>query len=184
MAGLGQACFFVYSSQNAVGWFPQQKYMAIGITSCGVAVGGMIYPLTLKFLVSNLGFPVGARLFSAVVGVTSFIAFIGGCPNPDVIKRPLGPLLKFSTWVDRNALETPAFLQFSAAICSIFLGYYPVAFYVTEWAQRRGLGTKEDIMTGTGERPGDSGFRTFWLLTIMNGCSIIGRIGGAGFAVK
>ena len=39
IAGIGQACFFVYSSQNAAQWFPKKKFVAIGITSAGAAAG-------------------------------------------------------------------------------------------------------------------------------------------------
>ena len=39
MAGVGQACTFAYSSQNAGSWFPGQRFLAIGITSAGAAAG-------------------------------------------------------------------------------------------------------------------------------------------------
>jgi len=39
IVGLGEACFFVYSSQNAAAWFPQSKSIAVGFTSSGAALG-------------------------------------------------------------------------------------------------------------------------------------------------
>ena len=39
VTGLGQACFFVYSSQNVAQWFPNKKFTVIGITSGGAAIG-------------------------------------------------------------------------------------------------------------------------------------------------
>ena len=41
VAGLGEACVFIYSSQNAAQWFPHQRFVAIGITSAGASVGGL-----------------------------------------------------------------------------------------------------------------------------------------------
>ena len=46
IAGLGQACFFVYSSQNVAQWFPHKKFTVIGITSGGAAIGEFLWPLT------------------------------------------------------------------------------------------------------------------------------------------
>ncbi len=39
MTGLGQSCFFTFSSQNAIDWFPHHRYIAVGITSSGAAFG-------------------------------------------------------------------------------------------------------------------------------------------------
>ncbi len=39
IAGLGEACFFVFSSQNAAAWFPRSKSPAVGFTSSGAALG-------------------------------------------------------------------------------------------------------------------------------------------------
>ena len=39
VAGLGQACVFIYSPQNVAQWFPHRKSIAIGIASAGAAAG-------------------------------------------------------------------------------------------------------------------------------------------------
>ena len=56
--------------------------------------------------------------------------------------------------------------------------------HVTLWATDKSLGTVEDIAGGTGERLGDDGFRTFWFLSIMNACSLFGRIFSGWLAGK
>ena len=45
VAGLGQACVFIYSPQNVAQWFPGRKSIAIGIASAGAAAGtsGFLY---------------------------------------------------------------------------------------------------------------------------------------------
>lgn len=144
----------------------------------------MIYPLTFKFLVANYGFPIGVRILSSVVAGTALIAFIFGAPCVDVPRRALGPVFQASTWIDKQAIRSRSYSVYVIAVALVYGGFYSIAFHVTEWAEVKGFGTEEDIAGGTGERPGDSGFRTFWFLTLMNGTSIIGRLASAVFATK
>ncbi|KAL8733864.1 MAG: hypothetical protein Q9166_001852 [cf. Caloplaca sp. 2 TL-2023] len=182
MAGLGMTCFFTYSSHNVIQWFPRKRYIAAGITSAGAGAGGIIYPLTLKFLVASFGFPTGVRILSALVAGTTLIAFGLGAPCKDVPRRQVGSVFHISTWVDKQAFRNKSYTLYVIAVALVYGGFYSVAFHVTEWAEVKGFGTEEDIPGGTGERPGNSGFRTFWFLTIMNGASIIGRLASALFA--
>lgn len=89
-----------------------------------------------------------------------------------------------STWIDKQALRSRSYTIYVVAVALVYGGFYSVAFHVTEWAEVKGFGTEEDIPGGNGVRPGDSGFRTFWFLAIMNGTSIIGRLASAVFATK
>ncbi|KAL8692288.1 MAG: hypothetical protein Q9218_002657 [Villophora microphyllina] len=163
-------------------WFPRKRYIAAGITSAGAGAGGIIYPLTFKFLVASYGFPIGVRILSSVVAGTTLVAFVLGAPCIDIPRRSLGPVFKASTWIDKQALSNRSYTIYVVAVALVYGGFYSVAFHVTEWAEVKGFGTEEDISGGTGEQPGDSGFRTFWFLTIMNGTSIIGRLASAIFA--
>ncbi|KAL9589602.1 MAG: hypothetical protein Q9203_001609 [Teloschistes exilis] len=175
-------CFFTYSSHNVIQWFPRKRYIAAGITSTGAGAGGIIYPLTFKFLVANYGFPTGLRILSSIVAGTTLIAFVLGAPCVDIPRRAVGPIFNVSTWIDRQALRNRPYTLYVVAVALVYGGFYSVAFHVTEWAEVKGFGTEEDVPGGTGERLGNSGFRTFWFLTIMNGTSIIGRIASAIFA--
>ncbi|KAL9632158.1 MAG: hypothetical protein Q9204_003907 [Flavoplaca sp. TL-2023a] len=182
LAGLGMTCFFTYSSHNVIQWFPRKRYIAAGITSTGAGAGGIVYPLTFKFLVANFGFPTGVRILSAVVAGTTLIAFIFGMPCKDVNRRPVGSVFRFSTWIDKQAFRNRSYTLYVIAVALVYGGFYSIAFHVTEWAEVKGFGTEEDVPGGTGERPGNGGFRTFWFLAIMNGTSIIGRLASAFFA--
>ncbi|KAL8717690.1 MAG: hypothetical protein Q9225_005098 [Loekoesia sp. 1 TL-2023] len=184
MAGLGMTCFFTYSSHNVIQWFPRKRYIAAGVTSTGAGAGGIIYPLAFKFLVARYGFPTGVRILSAVVAGTTLIAFILGAPCVDVPRRNLGRVFHASTWIDKQAIKSKPYTLYVIAVALVYGGFYSVAFHVTEWAEVKGFGTEEDIPGGTGERPGDSGFRTFWFLAIMNGTSIIGRLASAVVATR
>ena len=200
IAGVGEACVSTYGSQNAAQWFPDQMFVAIGITSTGVSVGkltcnlcksyltesagGLVYPLAIKYLVGRFSFPVGIRIFSGIVGATAFIAAVSGSPSPNVKKRSLGPVRKASTWFDKQAFKSAAYNWYCLSIFVLFLGYYALPFYMTLWAANKSLGIEEDIQGGNGELPGNGGFRSFWFLSIMNACGLFGRIGSGYIATK
>ncbi|MCJ1286607.1 hypothetical protein MMC26_005953 [Xylographa opegraphella] len=185
LAGLGQACFFVASSQNATQWFPHRRFLAIGITSAGAAIGGIVYPLAIRFLVGKYAFAMGIRIFAALVGSTSLLASLFGQANPAVPPRPLGPLLHPTTWLDPTALRSKPFLAYAAGVACIFGGFFALPFFVTNWAQNKALGVPQDIVGGDGELPagaGPPGFRTYWFLIILNGSSAAGRVAGSWVA--
>ncbi|KAL9596953.1 MAG: hypothetical protein Q9219_005464 [cf. Caloplaca sp. 3 TL-2023] len=184
MAGLGMTCFFTYSSHNVIQWFPRKRYIAAGITSTGAGAGGIIYPLAFKFLVAKYSFPTGVRILSSIVAGTTLIAFIFGAPCLDVPQRDLGRVWHASTWIDKEAIRSKPYTLYVIAVALVYGGFYSVAFHVTEWAEVKGFGTEDIIAGGNGERPGDSGFRTFWFLAIMNGTSIIGRLTSAVVATR
>ncbi len=162
--------------------------------------------MTFKFLVANFGFPTGVRILSTVVAGTTLIAFIFGMPCKDVNRRPVGSVFRFSTWIDKQAFRNRSYTLYVIAVALVYGGFYSIAFHVTEWAEVKGFGTEEDVPGGTGERPGNGGFRTFWFLAIMNGyveisrehnpewrlirltihsrTSIIGRLASAFFATQ
>ncbi|MCJ1295852.1 hypothetical protein MMC34_007416 [Xylographa carneopallida] len=187
LAGLGQACFFVASSQNATQWFPHRRCLAIGITSAGAAVGGILYPLAIRFLVGKYAFPTGIRILASLVGSTGLVAALFGQANPTAPRRALGPLLRPSTWLDPTALRSGPFLAYAAGVACIFAGFFALPFFVTNWAQNRGLGVPQDIVGGDGELPsadGPPGIRSYWFLIILNGSSAVGRVAGSWVAMR
>ncbi|KAL8985006.1 MAG: hypothetical protein Q9177_004555 [Variospora cf. flavescens] len=165
-------------------WFPRKRYIAAGITSAGAGAGGIVYPLAFRFFVGNYGFPTGVRVLSSIVAGTTLIAFILGAPCVDVPRRSIGPVFHASTWIDKRAWKSKPYVLYVIAVSLVYGGFYSLAFHVTEWAEIKGFGTEDIIAGGQGERPGDSGLRTFWFLTIMNGTSIIGRLASAVFATR
>lgn len=78
------------------------------------------------------------------------------------------------TWVDTSAFRDPAFCWFTASISALFLGFYCVFFNLEEWAATNGIAHK-----GTPPPGAQSTLSTYWLLSIMNGCSTFGRLSSA-----
>ncbi|KAF6229505.1 hypothetical protein HO173_011545 [Letharia columbiana] len=181
IAGAGMSCFFTHSSHCAiqvrkqsaqtrtleadilVEWFPQHKYFAVGITSAGAAAGGLAYPLATTYLITEHGFPAGIRLVSAIIGGVSAICFIFGASNPAAKRRPLKLVIRMSTWIDFEAFKNLLFLAYSVGVGFMFLAFYPLLFHITEWAERERF----------------KGIKTVWFLTMVNGCSVIGRLSSA-----
>lgn len=150
VAGLGMSCYFVYSSQLVIQWFPRQRYFAVGVTSAGAAAGGLAYPPAISFLISGHGFPNGVRIQTAIIGAISLVIFLLGGPAPSAKKSPLVDVMKPSKWFDREAFKSRGFLLLSAAVSFIFFGYAPLLYHVTEWAEQEKL-------------------KVVWFLSIMNG---------------
>ena len=136
-----------------------------------------------KLLLIKTGFNNSTRYVAAVITLTSALAILFARPNPDhLIRRP-------ATWVDmRVFIDTQAFCHapfawLTASICLLFFGFYAIWFNLEEWAAAKGLGYKDRIPGGSdltlpNEVPEDA-VRTFYLLSIMNATSTLGRLSSA-----
>ncbi|KAJ9656431.1 hypothetical protein H2201_008551 [Coniosporium apollinis] len=177
VTGLGMACFFVSSSQIVATWFICRKGAAIGIVASGASISGLVYPIMAKFLIREVGFNKAVQYVSAVVCFTSFLSFWLATPNPAHTFRKPEKWLDLRVWIDKHAFQNAAFCWFMAAIAFMFFGFYAIFFEIEEWAANKGIGYKGD---GTHpERRPKNAIRTFYLLSIMNGCSTVGRISSA-----
>lgn len=135
----------------------------MGVTSAGGAAGGLVYPIAINFLLRGHGFRTGVRWHTAIIGATSTLVVAFGGPVLDSKKRPLGAITNVSKWIDTSAFKSKSFVLLSLAESFIFFGYSPLLFHVTEWACRDTI-------------------NVVWFLSILNGCSIIGRLGSAVIA--
>ncbi|KAF2122041.1 major facilitator superfamily domain-containing protein [Lophiotrema nucula] len=183
VVGLGMACYFVSSSQIAATWFPNRKGLAVGFVACGASVAGVIYPTMTRYLIDAMGFNDAVRLVAAVVTVTSIFSLIFATPNPVHVHPRPQSYRALGTWIDKDALKNTTFIWFSAAVAFLFFGFYPVFFNLEEWAAVSGYGTRNGSrapvkVVNFDERP----IQTFWLLTIMNGASTVGRLTMAAFS--
>ncbi|MCJ1469127.1 hypothetical protein MMC07_007760 [Pseudocyphellaria aurata] len=162
VAGVGMSCFFMYSSHNAIQWFPLNAYFATGVTSAGAGVGGVVYPPTMSFLVSRFGFSLGIQILAGITGVVVATACALGIPKPDGKKMVLGPILKADTWFKSNPFKNRSYCFLCAAMWLSFAGYYPLVTHIAEWAEPKRK---------------SNGFPTYWFITILNGTGVFGRVG-------
>jgi len=201
ISGLGMACFFVSSSQGEFTrrgrcvlsmltreavvstWFKKKKGFAIGVVASGASIAGLVYPMMTKFLITEVGFNDAVRYVGVVVAVTSVIAVLVARPNPAHPLRKPETWLRVSVYVDTHAFQNASFVWLCAAISILFFGFYAVFFNLEEWAASTGLGYRDEVPGGVDiglpqEVPEDA-IRTFYLLSIMNGASTIGRLGSS-----
>ena len=97
--------------------------------------GGLAYPLTFNYLMSEYGFPKGTRVFAAILLGTSLLVVAFGSSNPDAERRPLCSVFKVSTWITWTALGNLRFMIYTLGICFMFFAFYPLLFHITEWAE-------------------------------------------------
>ncbi|KAF2258529.1 MFS general substrate transporter [Lojkania enalia] len=185
VVGLGMACYFVSSSQIAATWFPNRKGLAVGFVACGASVAGVVYPTMTRYLIDAMGFNDAVRLVATLVALTSLFSLIFATPNPAHTHPRPQSYRKLKTWIDLEAFRNPAFNWFTVAVAFLFFGFYPVFFNLEEWAAVSGYGTRDGSSVPIHLEKADSqSLQTFWLLTIMNGASTIGRLTMAGFSDK
>lgn len=137
-------------------------------------VAGLTLPVMLRFLIASQGFNNAVRYVTIVISVTSFAAVLLARPNPAHTFRKPEKWMSKRTWVDTSAFRDPAFCWFTASISALFLGFYCVFFNLEEWAATNGIAHK-----GTPPPGAQSTLSTYWLLSIMNGCSTFGRLSSA-----
>ncbi|KAF2868928.1 major facilitator superfamily domain-containing protein [Massariosphaeria phaeospora] len=185
LVGLGMACYFVSSSQVAATWFPNRKGLAVGFVACGASIAGVVYPTMTRYLIVSLGFATAVRLVATLVLLTSIFSFIFSSPNPAHSHPKPTSYFAVKTWIDKEAFHNKAFLWFTAAVAFMFFGFYPVFFNLEEWAAVSGYGTRDGSVVPLHiAESTNKPLQTFWLLTIMNGASTVGRLTMAAFSDK
>lgn len=163
------------------GWFVKWKILFMGIVASGASIAGLVYPMMIKHLIALVGFHVAQRYVSILTAVTSISAAALAIPNPDRVIRIPKKWASTRTFVDTDCFKRKPSLGLVVGICLLFTGFYAVFFNLEDWAADTGLGLRDETpstedITLKHEVPGDA-IRTFWLLSIMNGCSTLGRVG-------
>ncbi|WPG97845.1 MFS general substrate transporter [Acrodontium crateriforme] len=183
ICALGQACFFVAASQIASTRFPKRRGLVIGVVASGASIGGTVYPMMLKFLISSHGLILAQVYVATLQTGLSFIAVCFARPHPRHKIRKPEKWMAVATFIDREAFRNPSYVWFCAAVFFLFFGFYPVFFNLEEWAAKNGLGYKDETpgpvasVTVPGQRLLEKdAIRTFWLTCICNGSSAVGRI--------
>lgn len=137
-----------------------------------------------KFLLVRVGFNASTRYVAIVVTATSALAILIARPNAEHQVRKPESWADFRVFVNIQAFRNRPFAWLTAAICFLFFGFYAVFFNLEEWAASTGLGYKDqtpgspEALKLENEVPKDA-VRTFYLLSIMNASSTIGRLSSA-----
>jgi MFS family permease len=120
--GVGGGIFFVPVMGLVSTYFAKKRGMAIGIVTSGNSLGGIVYPLVVREMLSKVGFGWTVRVlgFINVVSLAVVIAFM----KPRLPPRRSGPV------VDMGALrDTPYVLQV-LSFCFLIPPVYFAFYYV------------------------------------------------------
>lgn len=165
-------------------WFVARKSFAIGIVASGASIAGLLYPMMTKYLIKDVGFNIATRWVGAVICLTCCLAIICCRPNPKVIFRKPESWLDMTIFWDKGAFTEPAYVFLVASIAFLFFGFYAIFFNLEEWAVSKGFGFREpteDVGQNSAipQSTPDNAIQTFWLLSILNATSTLGRVGSA-----
>lgn len=126
--------------------FQKRRSIAVGLTTCGAPVGGILYTIIFQAVVPKLGFAWTARVLGFFMLGTYVIALpllLWGATNT----ASLSSSQKRKLW-DKSALKDPSFWLYSTSTFATFLGYLVPYFYMPTYAQTM-LGTNAHLASYT-----------------------------------
>ncbi|KAJ6115106.1 hypothetical protein N7486_000884 [Penicillium sp. IBT 16267x] len=155
--GLGQGigCGLMFCPTLALisTYFDKRRGMAIGLTTSGSATGGLVFPAVVLRLLPQIGYGWTMR----VLGLISLATLI---PCVLLFKQRLPPRTS-GPLVEWAAFKELSYLLFAAGMFLNFWGLYVAFFYIGTFST--------DII-------GASDTTSIYLLMVMNGVGLIGRL--------
>ncbi|CAJ0548687.1 Ff.00g023000.m01.CDS01 [Fusarium sp. VM40] len=151
--GIGNGFTFCPALAVLSQYFKKYRAFAVGLAAAGAAIGGLVYPVMINWLIfyDNVGFPWTLRTMGFIMLATYVPCLIW--LKPRVAPHPSGP------WIDTSAFKELPFMFFTMSMFLNFWGLYFAFFYLGTFARDQ-AGISEPI----------------YLLMILNGVGIFGRI--------
>ncbi|KAF1949929.1 MFS general substrate transporter [Byssothecium circinans] len=151
--GIGSGLLFTPTISLLPTYFSTHMGLAVGIASSGPSLGGVIYPIVLYRLLSQVGFPWAVRSL-AFIALATFIL-------PLAVMRVRVRVPKPRAVVDWTAFRDAPFMVFTLSVLIVFIGNAVLIFYVSFYPANKGF-TNESLV--------------FYMAAIFNAGSILGRI--------
>ena len=151
--GIGSGLLFTPTVSLLPTYFSTHMGLAIGIASSGSSLGGVIYPIVLYRLLSQVGFPWAVRSM-AFIALATFIL-------PLAVMRVRVRVPKPRAVVDWAAFSDAPFMVFTLSVLVVFIGNAVLIFYISFYPANKGF-TNESL--------------AFYMAAIFNAGSILGRI--------
>ncbi|EEQ34227.1 hypothetical protein McanMca71_005017 [Microsporum canis] len=150
--GLGVAGLFLPSYATTSLYFVKHRALALGITVGGSSIGGVVWPIALRRLLVEVGFPWTMR----IAGFIMMPLLVIGCltvrlPQKKREKKPK-PNIK--------AMKTLAFGLLAAALFFASMGLFVPFYFITSYSIHLG----KDPET------------SFYLISVTNATSLFGRL--------
>lgn len=150
--GIGCSCMFVSAVANIAPYFDKKRATALGIMASGSSVGGVIYPIMVRKLIPQYGFPWATRIIGFMILGTSLIP-------TTLLKSRLKPR-KSGPFIDFASLKDLPFMLFSFGTFFGFIGLYVPIFYIETFA--KSVGFSENL--------------TGYMVSILSAGSVFGRL--------
>ncbi|KAK3191199.1 hypothetical protein K4F52_002787 [Lecanicillium sp. MT-2017a] len=151
--GVGNGLTFCPALAVLSQYFKRNRSFAVGIGASGAAVGGLVYPVMINWLIfhDNFGFPWTMRIMGFIMLATYLPCL--------VLFKPRLPPRTTGEWIDMTAFKNVPFLFFSMSMFLNFMGLYFAFFFLGTFARDK-VGVSQPIN----------------LLMVLNGVGIIGRV--------
>lgn len=133
LAGLGNGLLYIPGLALVGRAFKKHRAIAMGITTCGAPVGGIIYTLTFERLINTMSFGWTVRIMGFIMLASYSIAFpliLWKAPNVGDISP--GQARKL---FDRTAFRDLPFLSYTTSNFLIFCGYMVPFYYMASYGQ-------------------------------------------------
>jgi MFS family permease len=166
VAGLSMSFLFTPALATVSRYFVKHRGLALGITISGSSIGGVIWPIMLDQLLNSDGVSFGWTM--RIVGFTMLPLLIIACitvrppstvpqqntGNADVVQESKGHK------TDLSITKSFTFQLMCAGLAISSLGLFSPFFYVTSYATSLGM----------------SASVSFYLVSVINGASLFGRV--------
>ncbi|EGY20287.1 riboflavin transporter MCH5 [Verticillium dahliae VdLs.17] len=151
--GLGNGFLFCPCLALLATYFQKRRALAIGISACGSATGGLVFPSIVRELLPRIGFGWTMRVIGFIQLATMLVSFF--FLKPRIAPRKAGKLVEWAAFAE---LEY-TFYALGSFLC--FMGVYFAFFYLASYSR--------DIQ-------GLSYINSLNLLLLLNGIGVIGRL--------
>ncbi|PQE06040.1 MFS monocarboxylate transporter protein [Rutstroemia sp. NJR-2017a BBW] len=153
LLGIGIAFIVLPGFTTPAQHFAKSRGMALGIVVSGSSLGGVIWPIALHNLFTEVGFGWAVR----IVAFIQLPLLVIGCV---FTRPPVGLIGHAKGKADFSCMKNPILILLSSGLFLLYLGLFTPFFFITSWTESLGL---------------DSDF-AFYTISIINGASLFGRI--------
>ncbi|KAI0299682.1 MFS general substrate transporter [Multifurca ochricompacta] len=134
-------------------WFKKRRGTALGLYALGSPLGGTVFPILFRNLHVAVGFKWTLRIIALILTFTLVMANL-------TLKRRLRPKSDPGGLLNPEQFKSPAYSLYTAAGLVCFLGLYTVSTFINASARSQGI----------------EGELTFYLVSIANAGSVVGRV--------
>ena len=157
LLGLGLSLVVLPAFAVIPRYFTKHRGLAMGLVVSGSSMGGVIWPITLRNLFTDVGFGWGVRICAFMMLPLLSLAVLA-IRVPISASSPNGTHVKAKP--DVSIVKSPILILLALGLFLVYLGLFSPFFYVTSWTISLGLDA-------------DMGF---YMVSIINAASLFERV--------